>query len=103
MVFDPSMLCDDFLDRLVPLALKWMPLSANARCACMSLTKRITSCGFDQWRDFNSFGDMVSDEGLSPPVLRNAEQSREGVKRRLKTGRHSKRWEIEPLNVEGKI
>jgi hypothetical protein len=24
MVFDPSMLCDDFLDRLVPLALKWM-------------------------------------------------------------------------------
>jgi hypothetical protein len=57
----------------------------------------------DQWRDFNSFGDMVSDEGLSPPVLRNAEQGREGVKRRLKTGRHSKRWEIEPLNVEGKI
>ena len=26
MVFDQSMLCDDFIDRLVPLALKWMPI-----------------------------------------------------------------------------
>jgi len=26
MVFDQSMLSDDFVDRLVPLALKWMPI-----------------------------------------------------------------------------